>query len=201
MEKIIQGTPEWFDLKRGKISATHMADILMKESAAGYQNYLTAVALERITGKTADTYCGYDMQVGIEREGPARDLYSFESGEVVVEVPWVGHPYIDQTGASPDGLAGKDGLVEIKSPKAATHKGYRLEEKIDRNYLLQMQWQMVCTGRQWCDFVSYCPDFPDDKQIKIIRVWRDDHKIDELEAAAIKFNWAVEQTVADILAS
>lgn len=203
MEKVIQGTEEWFNLKRGKISATHMADILMKPTQAGYNNYLMQLALERMTGRTEPTYTNFDMQNGIDLEPLARDCYEFETGRTIDLVAWVNHPTIPNAGCSPDGIImAEDGGVEIKCPKPKTHAGYRLTEEIDRDYILQTQWQMACQPWQnWIDFVSYCPAFPEEKQLKIITVWRDDHKIDELQMAAVKFNRAVEQMVMDLEAS
>lgn len=201
--EITQGSPEWFDLKRGKISSTHMSEISMKETTAGYRNYRAKLLLERVTGKTEETYCSFDMQNGIEREPDARACYAFESGHTVIETAWIDHPSIPMAGVSPDGtIPSENGGVEIKSPKAATHLDYLLTEKIDRNYILQMQWAMACQPEvQWIDFVSYHPDFPLDKQLKIIRVERDNDKINELEAAAIKFNFAVQTMIDDLEAA
>jgi putative phage-type endonuclease len=200
MDDIEQGTEQWLDAKRGYISATHMADILMKPSAAGYRNYRAKLLLERITGRTEETFCSFDMQRGIELEPDARVSYEFVTGNAVDQIAWVKHPIIVMAGCSPDGYVGEDGCVEYKCPKIATHLDYIVEEKIDRNYILQMQWQMACSGRKWADFVSYHPDFPIDKQLKIIRVDRDDEKIAELEAAAIEFNAAIDK-MQDVLRS
>lgn len=201
MESIEQGTPQWFDLKRGKISATHMADILMKPDNAGYRNYLAKLLLERVTGATEETYCSYDMQRGIELEESARACYSFETYNIVEQVAWVDHPTIKMAGCSPDGLIGLDGGVEFKCPKAATHLNYIMTGKIDRDYMLQMQWQMACANRKWIDFASYHPAFPEDKQLKIIRVLRDEEKIAELEDAAIKFDMQVDLMMRKFLNS
>ena len=197
---IDQGTEEWFAIKRGKIGATHMADILMKPTAAGYRYYLAKLVLERLTDTTEETFCSFDMQRGIELEPAARLCYSFETGNVVEQIAWVDHPTIELAGCSPDGLANSDGLVEFKCPKQATHLlDYILDEKIDRNYLLQIQWQMACCGRDWNDFCSYHPDFPEDKQLKIIRVLRDADEIAKLEEAAIAFNLKVEETIKQLM--
>lgn len=199
-EPIEQGTPEWFALKRGKIGATHMADILMKPTAAGYRNYRAKLLLERITGKTEETFCSFDMQRGIDLEPDARISYEFVTGHNVDQVAWVDHPMINMAGCSPDGLIGADGGTEYKCPKAATHLDYLLTEKIDRDYILQMQWFLACTGRKWIDFVSYHPDFPIYKQLKIIRVERDNEKIAELETSAVNFDIAVREMCRDLSA-
>ena len=203
MDQITQNTPEWFDLKRGKIGASHMADVLMKPTLAGYRNYQMKVALERMTGRTEATYSSYDMQQGIALEPVARECYMFETGYEVTQIAWVDHPTVPNAGASPDGLIeAENGLVEYKCVLPATHANFRLTEEIDRKYLLQMQWQMACKPNSlWNDFCSYCPAFPEHMQLKIIRVWRDDHKIDELQDAVVKFNRAVDQMVSDLEAS
>lgn len=200
MDSIVQGTEEWFAIKRGKVSATHMADILMKSSTAGYRNYHAKLALERLTGTTEDTFCSFDMQRGIELEADARGCYAFETGNDVTQVAWVDHPTVPMAGCSPDGLVGDIGLVEFKCPKQATHLfDYILAEKIDRDYILQMQWQLACyPGRKWVDFCSYHPAFPVDRQLKIIRVLRDEETIKSLEDAAVEFNSVVETTLAQL---
>ena len=201
-QDVIQGSKDWHEAKRGKISGSQISNILMNPSTAGYQNYLTRLALERITNITEETFCSNDMQRGLDLEDSARTIYEFSSGNEVTQLGYIEHPYVEMALSSPDGVVGSEGGVEIKCPKAKNHLETRLTEKIKREYLLQVQWLMACSPSiQWVDYISFCPDFPADLQLKIIRVWRDDHKIDELEAAAIKFNRAVEQTVADILAS
>lgn len=199
-DNIEQGTPEWFAFKRGKISATHMADILMKPTSAGYRNYRAKLLLERVTDKTEETFCSFDMQRGIDLEPDARVSYEFTTGNTVDQVAWVGHPTIEMSGCSPDGLIGYDGGAEYKCPKAATHLDYLLDGDIGRDYTLQIQWQLACTGRKWIDFVSYHPDFPIDNQLKIIRVERDNEKIAELETAAVNFDIAVREMCRDLLA-
>jgi hypothetical protein len=100
----------------------------------------------------------------------------------------VEHPTIANAGCSPDGLVGGDGLIEIKCPNTATHLEILLTGKIDIEYIHQMQFQLSCTGRQWCDFVSYDRRLPDlcnadgeAMRLKIIRVPRDDKTIAKLE--------------------
>jgi predicted phage-related endonuclease len=91
------------------------------------------------------------------------------------------------SGASPDGLVGLDGLVEIKCPTAANHIDTLLSGKAPSKYIPQMQWQMACTGAKWCDFVSYCPTVGDNLALFVVRVERDYEYIDEVQNAVKLF--------------
>ena len=106
------------------------------------------------------------------------------------------HPTIADFGASPDGLIGSDGLIEIKCPNTATHIDTLLTGAVPQKYVLQMQTQMACTGRQWCDFVSYDPRMPAEMQSWVKRVHRDDDLITEIEAETIKFLDELSATIA-----
>jgi hypothetical protein len=90
------------------------------------------------------------------------------------------------SGASPDGLV-NDGIVEFKCPNTATHLEYLLADKVLEKYVTQMQWQMACTGRPWCDFVSYDPRLPEHLQMLVVRVPRNEVRIAELETEVRKF--------------
>lgn len=113
--------------------------------------------------------------------------YEARTGEFVSQVGLYRHPFIEGTHASPDGLVGETGLVEIKCPNSATHIETIKTAKIGTKYLYQMQWQMACADRQWCDFVSYDPRMPDNLRLWIKRVKRDDKLIAELEAGVATF--------------
>ena len=195
---IIQGTQEWFDIKRGKVSASKISDVMMKPTTAGYRNYRAKLVVERLTGETEDSYQNADMLRGTELEPNARLVYEYVTGQTVDQVGWIDHPTIEFSGSSPDGLVGEDGHIEIKCPKAATHLDTLLTGTIDDKYLLQMQFQMACSGRKWNDFVSYHPSFPEDKQLKIIRVDRDNAMIADIEKAVKIFLADVEKIVSEL---
>jgi hypothetical protein len=103
-------------------------------------------------------------------------------------------------GASPDGLVGEDGLIEIKAPNTANHIDYLLANAPPPQYVKQMQWQMACTGRLWCDFVSYDPRLPEELQLFVVRLHRDDAMIAEMETAVVAFNESVDKMIEDIRA-
>jgi putative phage-type endonuclease len=184
MSDIIQGSDEWKALRLGKVTASRVADVVAK-TKSGYSasraNYAAQLIAERLTGTVAESYTNAAMQHGTETEPEARDAYCFYQGVTVEEVGFVPHPKIDQAGASPDGLVVADGLVEIKCPNTATHLETLLGQAVPGKYETQMQFQMACTGRQWCDFVSYDPRMPENMRLFIKRLPRDDKRISELE--------------------
>lgn len=184
---IAQGSDEWRMQRLGHVTASRISDVMMKPSAAGYGNYRAQLICERLTGVPTETFTSAAMQHGTDTEPQARAMYELETGLVVEEVGFVAHPTIEGTGASPDGLVGDAGLVEIKCPQPAKHIKNLTGGKIDRNYLLQMQWQMICTGRDWCDFVSFNPNFPTEMQLSIERVDRDDSLCGEIVDAVEAF--------------
>jgi putative phage-type endonuclease len=187
---IEQGSPEWFAQRLGKVTASRVADVIAK-TKTGYStsraNYMTELALERITGARQEGFTNAAMQWGTETEPLARAAYEAETGEIVDEVPMIEHPSILMTGASPDGLIGSDGLIEIKCPNSATHMETLISGKPAGKYITQMMWQMACTKRQWCDFVSFDPRFPQHLQLYVTRVLRDDVMVKSLENEVAQF--------------
>jgi putative phage-type endonuclease len=190
MSDIIQGSDEWKALRLGKVTASRVADVVAK-TKSGYSasraNYMAQLIAERLTDTVAESYTNAAMQHGTETEPEARDAYCFYQGVTVEEVAFVAHPKIDQAGASPDGLVGADGLVEIKCPNTATHLETLLGRAVPAKYETQMQFQMACTGREWCDFVSYDPRMPENMRLFIKRLPRDDKRIAELESEIASF--------------
>lgn len=185
-----QRTPEWFAARLGKVTASRVADVVARTRSgwgASRANYMAQLIAERLTGQQQDSYTNAAMQWGTETEPQARDAYSFLTDLDVVEVGFMDHPQIGMAGASPDGMIGKDGLVEIKCPNTATHIDFLLNGVIADKYHKQMQWQMACAGRRWCDFVSFDPRLPGDLQIRVERVDRDDDVIAGLEKDVAEF--------------
>ena len=199
---IEQGTPEWFAQRLGKVTASRVSDIIAKTKtgvSASRANYLAQLVAERLTGQAADTFTSGAMQHGTETEPQARMAYEAETGLMVTEVAMIQHGTIEMAGASPDGLVGEDGLVEIKCPNTSTHIATLMADKAPSQYIPQMQWQMACTGRAWCDFVSFDPRMPEDMQLFIKRVPRDNALIAEYEAEVVKFLAEVQETVDKLI--
>jgi len=187
---IVQGSDAWFAERCGKVTASRVADVVAKTKigwGASRANYMAQLIAERLTGTVADSYSNAAMQHGINTEPDARAAYEFRYDVDVVEVGFVNHPIIGLTGASPDGLVGEDGLVEIKCPNTATHIDTLLWQKVPAKYITQMQWQMACTERQWCDFVSYDPRMPESMRFFCACIERNDNLIEELEEAVVLF--------------
>ncbi len=187
---IVQGSDEWKALRLGKVTASRVADIVAK-TKSGYStsraNYAAQLIAERLTGTPAETFTNAAMQHGTETEPEARAAYEFYQGVTVEEVAFIPHPQIDQAGCSPDGLVGEAGLVEIKCPNTATHLDTLIGQTVPAKYETQMQFQMACTGRSYCDFVSYDPRMPENMRLFIKRVPRDDKRIKELESEIASF--------------
>jgi putative phage-type endonuclease len=185
-----QRSPEWYAARLGKVTASRVADIIAK-TKSGYStsraNYMAELVCERLTGKQGDFYQNAAMVWGTETEPMARSAYEAHSGNLVTETGLVLHPSITNAGASPDGLIDEDGLVEIKCPNTSTHIDTLLDEKVPSKYVTQIMWQMACTERKWCDFVSFDPRMPEHMQIFVKRVERDDDMIVELEREVEKF--------------
>lgn len=187
---IIQGTPEWFAARLGKVTASRIADLSAKTKtgwSASRANYMAELLVERLTGRPTESYTNAAMAWGSEQEPFARQAYAERAGVDVWETGFVDHPELDMTGASPDGLIGEAGLVEIKCPNTATHIDALLGAPIAEKYVKQMQWQMACCGREWCDYVSYDPRVPATMQLHITRVPRDHRLIVDLEAEVSYF--------------
>lgn len=198
---IEQGSAAWFEQRRGKATASKIADIIATTKSgpsASRKNYLAQLVAERLTGNVEESYTNAPMQWGKDKEPEARAAYAFLYADAVSvgEAEFTDHPAINMAGASPDGVVGHDGLLEIKCPNTATHIDTLLAGKIDAKYITQMQWQMACTGRAWCDFVSYDPRMPQHLAIWVKRVPRDDAMIRELESAVETFLADVAATVA-----
>ena len=190
MTDIIQGSPEWFAMRCGKVTASRVTDIMAKTKSGGSAmraKYRGELIAERLTGKTEPSFTNEAMKWGTEKEPEARAAYEFYRNETVKEIGFVLHPNIDQSGASPDGLVGADGMVEIKCPNTETHIETLLGKMVPSKYINQMQWQMACADRQWCDFVSYDPRLPENMRLFVKRMPRDDIRIKELETEVAGF--------------
>jgi len=184
-----QRTDDWFAARLGKVTASRVADVIAKTKtgySAGRANYMADLVVERLTGQKAQGFTNAAMEWGTEQEPNAKAAYAAKTGILVEDVGFIDHPTVAMSGASPDGLA-EDGLVEIKCPNTATHLEYIFDGKPPQKYITQMQWQMACAGKPWCDFVSYDPRLPERLQLLVVRVPRDDDYIKMLEQEVTTF--------------
>lgn len=196
-----QGTKEWLAERCGFVTASRIADVMAtikSGEAAARANYRAELVAQRLTGVVEDGFTNGAMQWGIDTEPLARAAYELLTDCMVDQVGFIKHPSIEWTGASPDGLIGADGLVEIKCPNTATHIDYLLKGEVPAKYQPQMLWQMECTGREWCDFVSFDPRMPKALQIFCVRYMRDEAKLEEIREAVETFLAEVAETVAKL---
>lgn len=189
-EILIQGSEEWRLARAGSVGASSIAD-LMAQTKSGWgasrANLMARIIVERLTGEPQESYQNEAMRWGTETEPQARSAYAFMQDAEVQEIGLVRHPTIKGAHASPDGLVGDDGLVEIKCPQTWTHIETLLSGHVADKYYKQMQFQMAVTSRQWCDFVSFDPRLPADLQLFVSRVMRDEPAIAEIEDAVKLF--------------
>ncbi len=195
----LQRTDEWFAARNGKVTASRIADLrrrTQKGWAASRKDYMADLIAERLSGEHIPGRTGAARRWGQEIEPEAKRAYEFYRDAEIVEVGFIPHPTIASAGASPDGLVGETGLVEFKCPTVLTHLETLETDVIASEYLQQMQWQMACTGRQWCDFASYDPRYPEAMKLYVQRVKRDDGMIEAIEEDVIAFLSELEERVS-----
>jgi putative phage-type endonuclease len=198
---MLQRTEEWFAARAGKATSSRVADLTARTKngwGAARKNAIAALVTERLTGQCVEIPQTAAMAWGTEKEDEARDLYSLLTGDEVAQVGFVDHPSIEWAGASPDGLVGDDGLLEVKCPNTATHIDTLMGGAIPERYMKQMAWQMDCTGRDWCAFVSYDPRMPPAMQLHIGRVDRDEELIKQLRDDVMSALEEVEKAVKQL---
>ena len=193
-----QGSIEWKMSRLGKVTASRISDVVAK-TKTGYSssraNYMAQLICERMTNEFQESYTNSAMTHGVENEPFARAAYEAKTGNMVDQVGAIDHPRIALSAASPDGLVGDDGCLEIKCPNTATHIETLLGDEPAKKYYDQMQWQMVCANRSWCDFVSFDPRMPAHLQLFVKRIERNDEYIDQLEKEVVQFLMEVEYKV------
>lgn len=186
---ILQRNDDWHAQRCGKVTASRIKDMGAKPAKGKKYNALTLTILsERITGVQEESKPNALMQWGIDQEPFAITAYENERGAIVSNVGLVDHPAIEMSGASPDGLVGKDGQLEIKCPSTTTHLNTILMDEVPAEYIPQITWQLACTRRTWCDFVSYDPRLPEHLRLFIKRVYAKDLDIQSVENEVIAFN-------------
>lgn len=187
-------SPEQAAARIGKLTASRIADATAK-IAKGYgasrANYMGELLVERLTGAQGERFVSKEMLWGIEKEPDAKAVYEFFYDVTIEAASFVHHPTIDMSGASPDGLIGDRGLIEVKCPNTATHIDFLLSDEVDLRYRKQMCWQLLCTQRDWCDFASFDPRMPERLQLRVrrfeLKALLKDNQIGDLETEARAF--------------
>lgn len=190
MSEIKQGSAAWFAARLGKVTASKVVDVMAKTKSgpsASRTNYMMELLCQRLTGNREEGYVNAAMQRGTDLEPIARIAYEASECVDVAEVGLIMHPSGNAFGASPDGLVGEDGQIEIKCPNTAQHVEFLRTGKPEGKYIIQMQAQMACTGRAWCDFVSYDDRLPEQLQYRKVRIARDDAFIAAMESEIWQF--------------
>ena len=200
-EQVEQRIEEWFAARLGKVTASRVADVIAKTKtgySASRDNYMAQLICERLTGQQGESFTNAAMTHGTETEPLARSAYENRRSLLVKEVGFINHPRIEMSGASPDGLVADDGLVEIKCPNTATHIDTLLSQKVPTKYITQMQWQMLCCQRKWCDFVSFDNRLPENLQLFIQEVEFDPEYCAMLEKEVSQFLAELDSKVAKL---
>lgn len=196
---ILQRSDDWYAERCGKVTASRVKDLNAKPSKGKALNALGLTILaERLTGVQKETPTNFYMQWGIDNEPHAIAAYENETGYFVNGTGLIDHPFIEMFGASPDGLVGENGQIEVKCPDTTTHLNTLLTKEVPEEHIPQITSQLACTRRQWCDFVSYDPRLEPELQIIIIRVFAKDLNIEGLERDVRAFNRAIEEAKASL---
>jgi putative phage-type endonuclease len=196
-----QQSNEWFTARLGKVTASRVADVIAKTKtgySASRDNYMAQLICERLTGQKGESFTNAAMEWGTQTEPLARSAYENARSLLVKEVGFINHPRIEMSGASPDGLIADDGLVEIKCPNTATHIDTLLSGKVPTKYITQMQWQMLCCERKWCDFVSFDNRLPEHLQLFVQEVEFDPEYAAMLEKEVVLFLTELDNKVAKL---
>jgi putative phage-type endonuclease len=196
-----QRTEEWFAQRLGNVTASCVYQVMTKGAGATRKNYMMKLLCERLTGRQEEGFTSAAMMRGTELEPVARSAYEIDKSIMTMETGFVLHPEIQGFGASPDGLVGDDGLLEIKAPNTATHIDFLQCGDIDKKYMWQMQAQMACTGRKWCDFVSFDDRLPEPLQYKCVRVGFDEVAQNEMLKEIKKFLTELDELCNSLLES
>jgi putative phage-type endonuclease len=199
---IEQGSPEWVAIRLGRATGSRISDVLAQGKSgapsASRANYRAQLVAERLTGVLVEGFTSEAMERGKEVEADARRAYSFRTGYQITEAGFYQHPTIEMSGASPDGLVGDDGVVEFKCPNTATHIDTLRGGIISKSYRDQILWEMACTGRQWCDFVSFDPRLPESMSLHIRRITLDAERLAEVEKEVRLFLREVDEAVSEL---
>jgi putative phage-type endonuclease len=187
-----QNSAKWISARTGRITASRICDLMatLKRGgeAASRRDYRAQLIAERLTGRAEDCYVSKEMRSGSEQEPFARTAYEIRTGNMVDQMGFVFHPRLDFSGASPDGLIGKDGGLELKCPKTTTHLAYMAAGTVPKEYEYQLLWNMACTEREWWDFASFDPRLPEKLRLFIVRMSRDEARIGEIEREVVTLN-------------
>lgn len=195
-----QGSQMWAELRCGLVTASRCGEVIAMtkkgEETAARRDYRIELISEILTGVPYPRFVSKEMQWGIDQEPFARAAYELQRDVLVETCGFVVHPSVDRFGASPDGLVGDDGLIQIKCPNTTTHLAWMMSKTIPVEHMPQMLAEMSCTQRAWCDFVSFDPRLPEHLQLYVKRFHRDAKLIAILEKEVETFNRQIDEQIA-----
>jgi hypothetical protein len=193
----VQGSELWLKLRCGYVTASRVKDAIdvttKGKFTAARAEYRSELISERLTGIPYPRFVTRDMQWGLDHEAEARAAYELHAEELVDTTGFVIHPQVSMFGASPDGLVGNDGLIQIKCPSTKTHLDWIQTGVVPVDHVFQMLAEMSCTGREWCDFVSFDPRMPSHLQLFVRRYERDEKLIRAQDEGIADFNHEIER--------
>lgn len=188
---IEQGTDEWLAERAGRITASRFKDVIGVNKSGKFlkarDDYMMELAFERLSGVPKHSVSSQAMQWGTEAEPIARESYELSTGLFVDETGLIVHPSYGFIGGSPDGLVDDDGIIEIKSPHDEKVHIKTWLEGMPEQHMPQVQGNLMVTGRQWCDFISFDPRQAKSYQLYVQRIERDDEYIHDLLNSLINF--------------
>lgn len=157
---IQQNTEEWLNLRVGLMTSSNFKTIMAhegKDFGKPALRYAGEIAYEIITGKKyeKDDYTNEHMERGNELEDEARKAYEYESFNDVTNGGFFSHGWY---GDSPDGLIGDDGCLEIKVVVENVQRKNIKRGTVDPAYKWQVVGHLLASGKEYCDFFTYCPD-------------------------------------------
>lgn len=200
----LQRTGEWFLARAGKFTGSKFVDVMARDKRSKkplkcYHDLIWQIVVERMTGQPVEGPVGQALKWGAEVEPYAKEAYELETGNIVTESAFVTHPVLDFAGASPDGLIGTDGGLELKCPKDSRVHLERFSTGIPEEYVPQVQGNLWICQREWWDFASYDPRMPESHRLYVQRIERDDAYISELEKAVIEAEALVQEKLSTLL--
>jgi hypothetical protein len=196
-----QRSEAWFEARRGIVTASTVKGLLTPTLKVADNDtsraVVRALVAERLTGETEESFMSSDMWRGLLHEPFARQRYAEHNGVDVTEVGFAVRTFDNghRLGASPDGLAGDDGGIEVKCPRAKTHIQTVVADEVPAGYMAQVQASLLVFDRQWWDYVSFFAGQP----MFIKRVYPDARWQAAIREAVASFEQAAAELTSDYL--
>ena len=173
-----QNSEEWYKIRLGIATASSFSKIITStgKSSTSLKEYAYQLVSEKLALEQDEFYSNAILERGNELENEAREYYEEICLKKVDQVGFILNKD-ENYGYSPDGLIGNDGLIEIKCPLQKNHTKYLYDNILPTEYKAQVQGGLLVSNRKWCDFISYHPNFIEEKKMLIIRIVRDEEYI------------------------